>query len=387
MNRLTSIVQSGTPSDATQFRKSAYGKNGIRGFLRDVLALANASVEGSRHIVTGVEFDARGHKRVLGVKRDDFSGRPAYQSLVSDHIEPPIRIHYEPVTLEDKQVGVFEIGDCQDRPYMMRVDHSETLRRGDAYMRINDTAVKMGRPQLLALFEKKFQDSVSATSIEVGFPGDIIHKQLKVATHNLKKLPSAIAGAKLQELIKAKEQVHASLVSTIVARLTHARLFGSDSPYEHRTVEELMSEMQQLKQQYRNHDDHFLYEQKATSVQLVVYNQGGELLREAAYSLLLPAREEFHVAGQLPKLRRDNSFAERTAREQSEYPGVTLRDKAIHVAGKLGDIPAGEPVEMFAAPLRVCAGSTLKGRRFGIQYSLTARNLRSPAKGTLRLQF
>ena len=31
--------------------------------------------------------------------------------------------------------NVCEIGDCQDRPYMMHVDHSETLRRGDAYLR------------------------------------------------------------------------------------------------------------------------------------------------------------------------------------------------------------------------------------------------------------
>ena len=59
---------------------------------------------------------------------------------------------------------------------MMRIDYSEKLRRGDAYMRVNDAAIKMGRRQLSDLFERKFRDSVSAGDIEIGFPGEIIHK-------------------------------------------------------------------------------------------------------------------------------------------------------------------------------------------------------------------
>jgi hypothetical protein len=42
---------------------------------------------------------------------------------------------------------------------------------------------------------------------------------------------------------------------------------------------------------------------------------------------------------------------------------------------------------VFDLPLRICVGDELKGRKLGIQYSLQAQNLRSPAKGTLRLAF
>ncbi len=387
MNRLADIVQSGAPPTGVQFRKRAYGSSGVRSFLRDVLAMANAAVEGPRYIITGVDFDAKGRKRLRGVKRDDFSGNPDYESLVSEHVEPAVRIRYNAVTIDEKQVGVFEIGDCQDSPYMMRVDHSETLRRGDAYVRVKDAAVKMGRRQLLALFEKKFQDSVSAANIEIGFPGEIIHKKLKVATCNFSELPSAIAGAKLQEMIEAKNQVNTSYVSSIVARLTFARVFGSDQPYEDRSTEDIVAEMQQLEQQYQDHDDHFLYEEHATSIQLVVFSQSDEPLQHVSYSLLFPIHEEFRVAGQLPKLPRGNGFTERTSREQSRYPAVTPRDNAIQVSGKLDEIRADEPVEIFSTPLRICVGSALKGRRIGIQYSMSAQNLSSPAKGTLRLCF
>ena len=109
MNRLARIVRSATPSTAVQFQKSAYGKVGVERFLRDVIAMANASVEGTRYIITGVEFDKKDRKRMYGVDRADFSGKPAYQSLANDHIEPPIRIRYQPVTIEGERVGDFEL--------------------------------------------------------------------------------------------------------------------------------------------------------------------------------------------------------------------------------------------------------------------------------------
>ncbi len=387
MKHLARLVQSATPTTAVQFRKNAYGKSGVQSFLHDVLAMANATVEGPRYIVTGADFDARGRKRLFGVDRDDFSGNPAYLPLANEHIEPPIRIRYQPVTVEGERLGVFEIGDCQDRPYMMRIDFSESLRRGDAYARLNNSAIKLGRRQLQSLFEKKFRDSVSATNIEIGFPGDIIHKDQKVPTCSLSQLPSSIASSKLYELIQAKTTVHASTSNTIVARLTHARLFGTDRPYEERSTDDIRAEMQQIERRYHNHDQHFLFTENGCDLQLVVLNQGEESLNDASLTFALPKHDALHVASQLPKLPRDDRFVDRTPAEQADYPAVTARDNAINVSVKLGDIPPGEPIEVFKTPLRLCVGSDLKGRRIGIQYSLFAHNLRSAATGKLRLLF
>ena len=387
MNRLARIVRSATPSTAVKFCKRAYGKSGVERFLRDVIAMANASVEGPRYIVTGVDYDDKGRKRMIGVERDDFSGKPAYQSLANEHIEPPVRIRYQPVSVEGERVGVFEIGECQDRPYMMRIDYSETLRRGDAYARTKNKSVKLGRRQLQALFEKKFQDSVSAANIEIGFPGEIIHKDLNVMTHSFARLPSTVASAKLHELIEAKKKVHASAANTVVARLTHARLFGTDSPYEERSTEEILEEMRLIERRYRHQDSHFLFEERATLVQLVLLNQGNEELRDASLTLVLPNHNAFHVATELPRIPRDDRFIERTPGEQAGYPAVSPSDNSVQVAAKLGDIEPGEPVEVFDLPLRICVGDELRGRRLGIQYALNAHNLRTAAKGKLRLLF
>lgn len=387
MKRLSKLVNSAAPGTGVQFRKQAYGSAGIRDFLRDVMAMANASVDGPRLIVVGVDIDSQGRKRVHPVGDKDFSGRPSYQAIISEYIEPALRIRYDAVAVAGKQVGVIEISDCPDRPYMMRIDHSENLRRGDAYMRVNDAAIKMGRRQLQTLFEKKFQDSISGNNIEVGFPGEIIHKHLDITCSDLAGLPSAVAASKLEQLVKIQLDSRNTGSTSIMARLVHARLFGSDDPYVSRTPDELMQEMEQIRDKYEDHDREFLFETNAQKIQLVVYNQGHEPVVDASLALVLPSDTDFYVADKPPKLRKNGKFVERAPEDVADYPAVSLLDNSIHIKYKLSSIPVGEPVEVFRTPLRVCPGPGLIGRKFGIRYALQGKNLRSPANGQLRLLF
>jgi len=387
MNRLTKIVSSAAPGTGIQFRKDAYGKQGIHRFLRDVIAVANARVDGSRYIIVGVEHDGHTTKTVHAVDEKDFSGKPPYQELVAEFVEPPIRIEYQSLTLDGKRVGVFEILDCQDRPYMMRTDHSEQLRRGDSYVRVKDTPVKMGRRQLQELFEQKFRDSLSGDIVEVGFAGEIMYKDLRVPTVDLSKMPSAIERGKLTELIDVKRQSQDLERTLGLARLTHARLFGSDSPYEDRTPSSLLQEKSAARETYEQEDRHFLFETNAQKVQMIVLHQGDSPIENATLSLVLPQHDAFYVANRLPDILRDGKFVDRGPVEIGDYPSVIIKNNSIHVSCLLGDIPSGAPVPAFERSLRICVGTELKGRKFGIQYTLHGKNLRQPAQGKLRLLF
>jgi hypothetical protein len=387
MDHLVKTARTATPDSGVQFRSHAYGNEGVRAFLRDVLALANASVEGSRYIVVGVDFDARGRKQKHAVAEDDFSGKPSYQALANEYIEPPVRLRYKPVSFDGTRVGVFEIGDCQDRPYMMRVDFDERLRRGDAYKRVNNAAVKMGRRQLMELFERKFRDAVSAGDIELGFPGEIIHKELTMATCDLSQMPSALASQKLEEMLRIRNMSRSSGSTTMVARLTHARLYGTEDPYEHRSPEEIAAELAEIRNKYRHQDGNFLFQERAQELQLVAYNQGEDALVDASLSLALPNHSSFYVADTLPPRLINDRFVDRSPDDIARYPAVSLKDNAVQVSCSIGDIPAGEPIEVFRAPLRMCIGADLSGRRFGVRYALHAQNLRAPARGQLKLRF
>ncbi len=387
MDHVAKLVTSASPGTGIQFRKNPYSAGNIRDFLRDTMAIANASVDGARYIVVGVDIDSQGRRQVHPVSDKDFLGKPDYLKLAHDYIEPALDISYQPVSIDGKQAGVFSLEDCRDRPYMMRVDFSEELRRGDAYMRVNDAAIKMGRRQLQVLFEERFQDSVSGDLVEVGFPGEIIHKHLGLACHDLSELPSAVAASKLEELIKIQLNSRDTGSTSIMARLVHARLFGSDDPYVSRSPDELMQEMEQIRHKYDAEDREFLFETNAQTVQLVLYNQGHEPVVDASLVLVLPNDPDLYIADRPPMTRQDGKFVDRAAEELAAYPAVSLLDDSVHIKCRLERLPAGEPVEAFGSPLRLCPGPGLRGRKFGIRYSLQGRNLRTPAKGQLRLLF
>lgn len=344
------------------------------------MALANTTTEGTRHIVVGIGFDSKGRRQLHPVHDNDFGGKPDYAAVVSDYIEPAVRVRYERVLVNGQQVGVFEIADCQERPYMMRIDFSELLRRGDAYLRVNDTAIKMGRRQLQALFQAKFQDSVSAQDIEVGFPGEVMLKDLHLACRDLVRLPSAMAAQKLDELMKVQIESQKSGGESLMGRLVHARLYGSDDPYVSRSPEDLLIEMAQIRSKYAVEDQRYMFGSNAEQIQTVVYNQSSEPIIDASLVLLLPPDDDLHVAERLPGATDAMSG-------HAAYPEVAVLDNSIRITQKIGTIPAGEPVEVFQTPLRVCAGAALRGRKFGVRYALFGQNLRPPAKGRLRLLF
>ena len=90
MNRLLKIARSGLPGTGVQFCEEAYGNAGIQRFLRDVLAMANASVDGNRYIVTGIRFDESGERQVNPIDHKDFLmvNASAYTKLVTAGTSP-----------------------------------------------------------------------------------------------------------------------------------------------------------------------------------------------------------------------------------------------------------------------------------------------------------
>lgn len=386
MDRLAKLVRTAAPSTGIAFRARPYGRGGEREFLRDVIAMANAPVEGPRHIVVGIEADAQGRRTTTSVPEAELDDGASCAALAAEFIEPAVEVHYRTTSVDGAAVGVFEIGDCRDRPYMMRRDFSETLRRGDAYVRTNDAAVKLGRSQLAKLFEQKFRIALSRDNIEVGFAGDILHKTLAIETTDLGNLPSAQAAAKLRQMAELRTRARSRGSTTLIARLTYARLFGADDPYQDRPLEDLEDEIRAIEADYRDEDEYFLFAVRGQPLQLAVLNQGDEPVRDASLAIALPAYPEFHVAERPPPVRDGDGFSPPGADEVARYPSVSRGRNGVRVAVSIGDLPPGEIVRVFEEPLRVTAGLGLVGRRFALQYSVNAANLRGPAEGKLKLR-
>ena len=387
MNHLLEIAQVATPGTGIQFRREAYGAKGIRRFLRDVLAMANGSVEGNRYIMTGIGFNSGRGKDVVGIDRSDFSGNPAYRTLVLDYIEPPISVTYHAIEIDRQQIGVYEIGDCQDRPYMMRVDYSERLRRGDAYVRVDRTALKVGRRTLLQMFARRSENAVQEDSIEIGFPGEVIQKTFTVPTVDLGRLPSLLAHGKLSELAGIRNATKNTGSTTTMARLTHMRLFGSDTPYEDRSDTGILQEIKQLDEKHETSDYKFLYEDNVHKLQLTILHQGDTPLENASLAMALPIHDALHVAGAIPTGTPQTTAIQDCQSSAGCYPVVSFNGDRVHATATIGTIPAGVPVNAFDIPLRICVGSDLAGKQMSIRYKLFASNLSESVEGKLVVVF
>lgn len=386
MSRLLDIVTKAEPGAGVQFRAHAYGKRGIRRFLIDVIAIANAPVDGNRYIVTGVAI-GDGQRQFQPVDPQDFSGQPAYESLAAEYVDPPLRLKYRPVRVNDQVVGVYEIGDCRDRPYMMRIDYSEKLRRGDAYVHAGDAPVKAGRRMLLQMFENRSPGGVTKDTIEVGFSGDVIQKKCRVPTVDLRRLPSRVERGKLSELIAARRKTRGSGATTTMARLVHTQLFGAETPFDDQTLTGLAERLDYVDSKFHAEDQWFLFETHAHKLQLAVFIQGQVALENASLTLRMPRHKALHVANGLPPDPENLPDADDGDAGLVDYPAVSVRQKEIYVASVLGDVAAGVPIDVFEVPLRICAGSELAGKRLNLRYRLFGSNLRQPVDGSLQLAF
>jgi hypothetical protein len=372
MSTLEELIQSGSPATPIQFRATAYGVDGEREFLRDLMAMANANVKGPRLIVIGVDVGGRGAERVPGVDATDFERQPSYVELARQHIEPPIPVSYRSIAQGDSQVGIFQIGDCQDRPYMMGRDHSAGLRRGDAWVRVNNEVFRLGRGQLQALFQSNFKESIGAERVEIGFAGEMSQQRIVLPVCDLDQLPSLVAASKIREVLAVKQNSAGSGNTSMMERLTHARVYGSNDPYQEHSTQTLIGELDEITRRHRVDDQNFLFQANGCELQLRIFNQSDSSIEDASITIKLPNLEELYVA--------DNPGDE-------GYPAVNIKDDSILVTEHLGEIPPGVPVSAFKTSIKLCAGRSLEGQRFSVGYTLFGRNLRSPVTGHLAIDF
>ncbi len=386
MNTLEKIVREGKEGEQVLFRRGAYTRQSQEELLRDVVSLANANVEGERVIILGVEPGVFG-ATVFDIPREAIDGTHRYHGVIRDFIEPPLNMLARSLTVDGKHLVALILDDCQDKPYMMRADHSASLRRGDAWIRVKTENQRMGRRQLEAVFADRFAEALYTGKVEVGFDGNMLSQEMTVNTADAELLPSKDAKEKLTTLIEAKEQKGAIAdENTFITRLTHARLFGADQPYQSHSVSELRKELDNLVERYRDHDDYFRFEQHGQKVNLALVNQSEQELKGASIALMVPRASKFLLARRAPVNPANELKARKVYDDESSYPTVSELEKAYQVTENLGNVAPGQSLLAFKEPLRLFADKSLAGQKVTLFYKLYGRNLRQPISGKLFLK-
>lgn len=116
---LLDLIRYENESTYVDFKRSQYENK--ESFLKDIMAMANANTDISkRYIIIGVKHSPKGSREFFGIPRDEFKYDADNQDLVRQNIEPEIKFIYKSFEFEEHLLGIFEISECEQRPYVMK---------------------------------------------------------------------------------------------------------------------------------------------------------------------------------------------------------------------------------------------------------------------------
>ncbi|QQE80435.1 RNA-binding domain-containing protein [Alicyclobacillus sp. SO9] len=146
------------------FKKMQYRKDQYENLIKDLIAMANADVEGCRYIIIGVKHHAAGTREFSPIDAGDFVDDATYQQLISDNVEPGLPFRYFPLELNDRLFGVFEIDAAVDPPYLMKKDYGK-LRRGQSWVRYGSSQRCISRPDLDRMYLTKMDSPMGVGTL------------------------------------------------------------------------------------------------------------------------------------------------------------------------------------------------------------------------------
>ena len=91
------------------FKREQYQKEKNKDFIKDIMSMANAPIDGTKYIVVGVKDKTDGEKEFHSIPRESFIDQATYEQVIRENIEPSIEISYSPIKVDGNLLGVFEI--------------------------------------------------------------------------------------------------------------------------------------------------------------------------------------------------------------------------------------------------------------------------------------
>lgn len=382
MSSLEKVIRSARAGPAIVFRERAYGELERKGFLREILGLANALVDGPRYLIMGVRGDGPDDRVFVGISEAELSeARELYRVELSRFIEPPLEIDLESLELDGVTVAILALNDCVAPPYLLQENVSNSMREGSGWIRRATGLSRLRREDLQQLFEKATPSPAGTSTILVGFAGEELLEEVTLAVLDLDELPSRVAGEQVRKLIEAKRSFQ-DLAGRTTAKIEHleqARDFGGTQPHQYFSENTLKRRSIEIEDQHRVADDYYQYEIRTHYVDVSLANTGAVDLLDAVLTLSIPHLDGLGVSEYI-------RVAPGHEKERPEgYPTVKTGERTIRVESTIESVPRGSTVSAFSEPLRVWVRAPLAGRTVPVDYALNAASLEEPVVGTLRI--
>jgi hypothetical protein len=379
MAKLEDLALFESANSALAFREQAYAPSDAARFLSDVLALANAEVEGPRFLFVGVRDVAGSERTFPGVDAEAMTEmRRTLPALLARSVEPPFKIALRSLKIKDAAIAMLCLSECSNAPYLLRKSVAG-LPAGIGWLRRGTRQAQLTRADLQRLFACRVGAEPAAADVRVLFAGEPPSADLELPVLDLAGLPSALVAGRLRQMLEGKKNAKDLLgrTETRFARLLHAQLFGIEQAYESRGDESLRLMIDKAKDEHAMADRHYELAVRTHKLELVVCNRGSVALESVMLRLRLPNLAGIGVADRLYSATGIEADA------GDAYPVVTVGKRVIDIEAGVGSLAPGAAVAAFREPPRLWLREPAAGKSIAVDYTVHARGLAEPIRDTL----
>lgn len=391
MNNIDDLIAYENEHSALDFKAVQYTKDKHEALLKDVLAMANAQVEGDRRIIIGVSLKPDGSRDIVPIRRQDVVDSAIYQQLVRENIEPSLDLTYEPYEYKGQLVAVLTLSACTDQPFMMRKGFG-ALTQGLCYVRRGSHQFPATRLEMDRMYAERQKTNRFSGMVSIGFANTEYAKEIVLKLSGRFELPSKRAAAKISRILEQKKMERQQAEQRgDPFRLGYYEGIGLDvfgsSPYEKRSISTLEDNLRYVKRTYEKADVYEIFEKRSHKVNILILNKGIEYLEDASVLLEVRKDEAYMIADSIvPKPDCGGIMSLCSAPEpivSMHYPTVETHDNIIRITQHIGNIRHGIPTLAFKEDLRMIVLAPPQENQIKLKVSIFGKNLATPLVETL----
>jgi len=355
--------------------------------VKEVIGLANADVDGPRHILFGINAAAMEGSGIVGIAESAMADLKKAHRLISSLIEPVLHLAFIFDMVNSKLVGALEIDGCDEGPYVVGQDFSDELLRGQAWIREGRElrSVEAAEPAPISMPE--LTKATKPPPIAVGFNDQPDCQFIEMPVPDTSDPPFAKDKKSVKKSMGLKEEIKDTVGTNTTRKLQLGRTPPRVPPadFDDGGTDSDTDVFRATVTLFGDADNHYFYEEKALQLNLAICTEGTEGVEGVSIELAFPRLADFDVADHLYASPFDKSSSYEL--KNRGYPKVEHVDNGILVRSTIGALRPGIPSQAFKCALRLAVGPGMQGRKLAIRYTLRGPNDQSFGKGRLKIKF
>lgn len=403
---LDDLIENEEEHTCLDFKSKEYSKDSGMDLIKDVMSMANSLDSNTKRIIIGVKQKPGEEKEFLGIK--EISDQATLENIIQENIEPTINFRYFKHDYKGVTLGIIEIFDNNDRPYMMKKDYVN-LKRGDAWIRKGSRQSRMGRADIDEILIAR-RNIAFNNKISIGF-GKNLKKEIRISKNiqEQNNLPSKLKKEYLEGLVSKLNERYGLTGDKDKGNdeskslKTQPNMFGIFREFRdydksiitgysqigympiYKNKEKLLEEISSVTDDYYDDDCYYLYEEISNKFNCYVYNDSTQFLEDVIIKMYFDS-DVFLVANKIyDKPRSSNSIQVYMKIPNYNYPSVFDDGKFIVAESNLNEIRHKTLTSVFIEDLRILIKPEVSIKETMIKYTISAKNLPDIVEGFIKV--